>query len=348
MSDIGNSSSAAFGDLDGDGDFDLLSGSYGGGSFFYIKNEGTTQVPAFPNAQMNPFSLPSIGNFSKPALVDLDGDGDLDILSGTQNGGFNYFKNEGTSNAPIFAAVQTNPFSLANSGSEAMPSFGDLDGDGDQDLISGDPTGNFRYYQNVGTATSPAFAPVQINPFSLANIVGYSAPVLEDIDKDGDLDLLSGSALGHFYYFKNTGSATAPAFSTSVLNPFSLSQAGTGPTPAMADLDGDGKKDLMVGETYGNFYYYKNTSITGIFETSQKIGFTIYQNPSQGHYTLSSTWPNNESLELKILNTSGQVVLNSILSVGSPSFDISDQPAGIYFVLLSYGTGYSAQKIVIE
>jgi hypothetical protein len=70
--------------------------------------------------------------------------------------------------AQSFNAVQTNPYSLTELPmGYSAPAFADLDGDGDPDMMSGDYDGNFYYFRNDGTASSPSFAAVQINPFSL-------------------------------------------------------------------------------------------------------------------------------------------------------------------------------------
>ncbi|MBM3264708.1 MAG: VCBS repeat-containing protein, partial [candidate division Zixibacteria bacterium] len=96
--------------------------------------------------------------------------------------------------------------------------------------------------------------------------MGYSsAPAFVDLDKDGDLDLLSGEYYGNFHYFENTGSSSAPAFSATQTNPFGLVDVGYSSAPAFGDLDNDGDLDLLSGEYYGNFRYFENNSSPSIF-----------------------------------------------------------------------------------
>ncbi|HEB31457.1 MAG TPA: hypothetical protein ENI15_11385, partial [Spirochaetes bacterium] len=161
---------------------------------------------------------------------------------------------------PLFAAPVQNPFGLTNVLYLAAPTFADLDGDGDMDLLAGEYYGNFQYFENTGTAFAPAFAAPVENPFGLTNTYFYSFPAFADLDGDGDMDLLAGEYYGNFQYFENTGTAFAPAFAAPVQNDFGLTNVLYLAAPAFADLDGDGDMDLLAGEAYGNFQYFENTT----------------------------------------------------------------------------------------
>jgi hypothetical protein len=266
----------------------------------------------FAPKQINPFNLSSIDYNSTPTFADIDGDGDLDMLTGdyyyssfynspTDYGyiyenRFKYFENIGTAANPNFASPIVNPFGLTgntNSNNDGFtPTFIDLDGDGDQDLVYGDRNGNFYYLQNTGTATAPAFAPAVFNAFGLADIGMYSAPAFTDIDGDGDLDLLSGEYYGDFFYFENTGTSAAPTFTTPITNPFGLSDIGNYSAPAFTDMDGDGDLDLLSGESGGEFYYLQNTGTTSLpaFAASQLNPFNLTRvgnssGPGGGNYS---------------------------------------------------------------
>jgi hypothetical protein len=222
----------------------------------------------------NPFGLTNFAYMGIPTFADLDGDGDMDLLVGEYYGNFQYYENTGTVNAPSFAAPVQNPFGLTTPSYYVLPTFADLDGDGDMDLLVGDvyigypPPVNFQYFENTGTVNAPSFAAPVENPFGLIGTLYFNFSAFADFDDDGDIDLLVGEYYGNFQYFENTGTANAPAFAAPVENPFGLTPFTDNVSiPACVDLDGDGDMDLLAGEgtydtTVANFYYFENTGST--------------------------------------------------------------------------------------
>ncbi|MEG4070956.1 FG-GAP-like repeat-containing protein, partial [Microcoleus sp. Pol11C2] len=234
-------------------------------------------MPAFAAPQTNPFNLTAVGTYASPTLVDIDGDGDLDAFVGSGDGNTFYYRNTGTASAPVFAAPQTIPFNLTDVGNYASPTLVDIDGDGDLDAFVGELDGNTRYYRNTGTASAPAFAAPQINPFNLTD-VGYTAsPTFVDIDGDGDLDAFVGSNDGNTYYYRNTGTASAPVFAAPQTNPFNLTDVGNNASPTFVDIDGDGDLDAFVGRSNGDTFYYQNTgnASTPAFAAPQNNPFNL-------------------------------------------------------------------------
>jgi len=190
-------------DLDNDGDLDIVGGEYGGNHIYY-QNIGTASAPLFSLPMTNAFGLEQGSYISMPEFADMDNDGDYDIISG-EAGGLIYFQNQGTANIPAFGAAVSNPFLLVpNPVYFSHPTMGDLDGDGDLDMLIGETGGNLRYIQNLGNANAALFDMGQLNPFG---IVGGAAPVIlpefVDIDNDGDLDILASGYEGTLWFYEN-------------------------------------------------------------------------------------------------------------------------------------------------
>ncbi len=199
----GELSFLAVADIDNDGDIDVFSGGYDG-IIWFQENTGSAFNPAFSPARQNPFGLTSAAQFAIPSLVDIDNDGDLDLFVGEYYGNMKFYENTGSVSLPNFALPQQNPFGITQAYLLGIPSFADLDHDGDFDLFEGEYYGNIRYFKNIGTASSPIFAAPITNPFGLVPVEYYSFPAFADIDNDGDADLFIGENYGNLQFFENT------------------------------------------------------------------------------------------------------------------------------------------------
>jgi len=287
-------SALSFGDLDADGDLDAISGSYDGTVHLYLNNGTTTQPQLVEPAGQWGFPIArSDSSNAVPVLVDIDGDGKLDLfvtymhaIGGVPDGTGQvaFYKNTGTITAPVFTVQPTHALSGITLPINASLSFGNLDGDGDVDLVVGgkliiDNSPNppiikwpVAYYRNDGTAQSPLFVEVTGSENPLDGVdIQFAAPSMVDVDGDGLLDCLIGEGRlytdtggaaqnGSVHYFHNTGDATHPAFTeaTPLENPFSGLNSGSFATPVLADLDGDADLDFYSGSGFGTFAYSRN------------------------------------------------------------------------------------------
>ncbi|HRE42100.1 MAG TPA: FG-GAP-like repeat-containing protein [Ignavibacteria bacterium] len=213
----------AFGDLDADGDLDLILGSFISDSLWYYKNLGSSSSFNFiKQGRGNQFGITSVGQSSSPTLCDIDNDGDFDLFTGNFNGRIQFYENTGTPQNFNFV-FRTNFYFNIDVGNESVPRFTDVDEDGDKDLLIGNVEGVVYYYKNIGSLSNPNFV-LENSNYANVKVFSNAAPEFTDIDSDGDIDMFIGNIKGGFFYYENRTIIGITNFSSSVPEKFKLYQ----------------------------------------------------------------------------------------------------------------------------
>jgi len=254
-------------DIDGDGRLDMfigvLTGSSSTANFLYYKNMGSPSTHQF-QLQTTDF-LPSVdvGSASSPTFADIDNDGDLDLLIGSEDGKLALYERRGSSE---FRFV-TNSFVTLPGLFNVSPTFGDITGDGVVELIVGDSNGKLRLNRNSGGWSEDTSFQLRSATFGQ-----NASPALVDIDNDGKKDLFVGSGGGRTSYFHNDGTTSTPDFVLQT-NFFLSVDVGDDAKPVFTDLDGDNDLDLIIGDRDGRLSYWRNEGSASIYLFSAMPGF---------------------------------------------------------------------------
>ncbi len=302
--DVFGMPSPNLGDFDGDGDLDLLCGEFVD-SFTYFENVGTRSRPKFRAGRKLQID-------GRPMRVDLcmhldtaldwDGDGDLDLVVGQEDGRVMLFEHLGTGNdgLPRFAPARffRQQARYLKFGALVTPFSVDWDGDGDEDLICGNTAGYIGFVENLDGGCPPRWAapqllqaegkPIRIMAGPNGSIQGpceakwgYTTLSVADWDHDGRLDVVANSIWGKVVWFRNTGTRGSPKLSPP--QPVRVAWEGTPPkpawnwwnpephelatqwrtTPLVIDWDRDGLNDLVMLDHQGYLAWFQRTRRNG-------------------------------------------------------------------------------------
>jgi hypothetical protein len=283
--------SPMWGDFDGDGDLDLLCGEFRD-SFTYYENTGTRTRPDY--AAGRPLALGGVRLVMDlcmitPTAVDFDGDGDLDLVVGDEDGRVAFLEHTGRISGGMPQFLPPRYFrqfaAEVKFGALATPYAFDWDGDGDEDLISGNTAGYVGFIENLGGTPIRWAAPRYLTAGGrlIRELAGpngsiqgpaeakwgYSILSVADWDGDGLPDLMTNGIWGKVVWYKNVGTRTAPRLAAA--QPVEVAPGTKSPkpawnwwdpqgrefvtqwrtTPQMVDWNGDGLMDLVMSDHEG-------------------------------------------------------------------------------------------------
>ncbi len=368
MIDFGTGCHPQFFDYNDDGVMDIVATNHGyyqsSGTFksrmAVLENVGTNANPTFQlvNLDYNDFGIIDIQS-KYPTFGDLDNDGDQDMIMGEHDGFLHYFNNVAGPGNPVDFVLAEAQIADIDIGQFSSPQLVDVDLDGLLDLIVGEKNGFVSYYRNFGTATQFQFNNTPTNPRfgqidvrALHDVVrGYARPFITGLDSTDARYVVVGSYSGKVYLYKvkqinvNYGPfALIDSF-------FSDIDPGDYSTISIADIDNNGKMEMLVGNYRGGMSWYHQDQgdviVIGVNENAVNE-FEIFPNPAHDEFTIRGA-RNQMINKVAIYGMDGRVVRpeSQLISGNEIRFKTENLPTGIYLVEIETGDKKLIEKLVI-
>lgn len=257
-----------FGDIDQDGDLDILYGDLFTRKLLFFRNTGSAAIPQFSMSTLDTAFRPNGSDvesegFNQAEVGDLDADGDPDVFVSSLHPQASaqpiiLYLNTAPGMNPAMIRQPGDPTSEIDLGTYSAPAaIEDADHHG---ILIGSIDGTVTYFESTLDAGRTVW---KERSQTLLPGIFQVAPATADLDADGQAEIVIGDAEGYLRLYHYQGSTLVQK--TWQLDTFKLGQYSS---PTLVDLDRDGDYDLFIGGGNGRFVYFENigTSTTPIFE----------------------------------------------------------------------------------
>ena len=331
-----------FTDINNDGVDDLLVSPFdpnpmasdGLESVWLYLNHGSNAHPDF-QLYTKSFLQDGMLDFGKgayPVLSDWDGDGLLDLKVRDFEGRVTLLKNVGTAQQPAFEVR-----SVEDKSGWSAPFYFDVNQDGLMDLVEGNINGKLSYYQGTANGfelVSDFWGEVDVRDYQ-TSYYGYSVPAL--FEYQDELLLCVGSEQGRLFLYRVSEDAAFEEvdYLWEEICPEMPEDFGMHSAAAVADLNGDGVLEVVVGNFGGGLQLYNATIPVinlGISEEWGDMEMVIFPNPvsSQLHIIASVT-------SLRVMDIFGRVLIEQEINDSETIIDVSNLAPGAYLLSLDWG-----------
>ena len=365
MIDVGSYSYPTFFDFDKDGKNDLFIGTEGylnnvtgvrQSKLAYYRNTSTLGNVSFELITKDFIGL-SAANYNGifPTFGDLTGDGISDLVLGNVNGYLSVYKNYASSELvmPTFL-LMTDSLPGITVDRYSAPCVFDFNQDGRTDLLVGSRVGKIAYYEDTSSTNQKKLALQTISlgdvkAGDVNNIYGYCAPFIGKMDNTNIDYLVIGNIDGTIARYDSIINNFGPF--TRIDSNYSEIQTLHRSVPAIADLDGDGKYDMVVGNKLGGLHYFKQVKNVIQGETDIKLSnnsIELYPNPAtESIHLLYKMNIGQQSVCVRISDLSGKELLRQQLTTKmNNSISISGLSAGMYMAEITLGEGKVIKKFI--
>ncbi|MDF1696496.1 MAG: T9SS type A sorting domain-containing protein [Saprospiraceae bacterium] len=374
---MGHSSHPCFVDYNADGLMDILVGmnyilrdaQAESISLYLYENVGTKSQPSYELVDDNYLGLADdlseFNSFLAPALGDLDGDGDDDIIVADNRSYLFYFENKGGEGNPYEFDNYIYEYKDLRVGTNGKPAIIDLDGDGLTDIVIGekndngnpstDEKGGLNFYKNIGSIGNPDFIAEektfpntdilgQVFTKTISDASGSSSPYF--FTSEGELYLAVGSRGGNIYIYNSIEDNIYGAFNE-VTNELPILNSGRRTSIALDDIDNDGYHEMIVGNDNGGLMAFNTEFVKGPPSNTVNNEKTLLKvNPNPSSQFIKADVSQIQAKEFEIIGINGVLLRKGAIEELVSGLDIQNLPSGIYILSIKTDKRIYREKFI--